>query len=830
MKYISTLLCFALFVLNALPGATQSFWEADFSGGTLPDGWAAEDISGNGVIWQGCSAPGGCGLAGMPPALSHFKSTTAANGFAIANSGAIGNLPNDGHISRLTSSAIDCNDKNQVFLQFQTAIGTASKNAANNAILRVMSNAGNRVYRPFAMLKKNGAFEIAPIQELAHGEAYFVTLDISEVAANQPQVYLEWEWRGNNEFAWLIDDVLLSTENPARPPNAVFYESFNNGSNGWVSNPVFPPDSLWKWSPAGDVDGGFGLFFAGRDAFIHTPSAYDGAMAFNADIYNTGGNPPGQGFQPKAFVCELISPPIDLSSVETPLALQFSQLGWLGNLANGAPQTQGGARFITSFAYSTNGGSSWSEPININPYQTPVTRINIEEVSPFNNVGYFALPEVEGSSDFRVKFTWAADFYFWVLDDIALVERPARDMKANRNFFAITPNAVTPKSQLQDQALLCDVVNIGSETAENVRLEAVIRKKSNNTIIYADTLLYGDIPVDSLVENIFFHRNLEAAARQEIGEYEAFYAVGHNQPDARPQDDTIRWRFQVSDFTFAKEFGPTRDIAPSESRSYSYGNIFYVPKGQGFYACAMSFGIANADQLQGDEVTILLYEWNGETDGSGDILPESYTFLAGNSYTFSELDGTSLIHLPISADGGGENLKDDTYYLLVVRYDSFFKSCFMQVCDTIDYQATFFVNDSLNHPQYASVLDVGNTGAFSTLGFGYNIVPVIRLHLGSNAECLASTGETSNARVAALKLSPNPAAGRAYLDLSGQQAYSNAWLTISDLSGNEVRTEYLGKVQATSLPLDVSQLPSGMYLVKLKADGFAGVGKLVVQR
>ena len=103
MKYISTLLCFALFVLNALPGATQSFWEADFSGGTLPDGWAAEDISGNGVIWQGCSAPGGCGLAGMPPALSHFKSTTSANGFAIANSGAIGNLPNDGHISRLFS-------------------------------------------------------------------------------------------------------------------------------------------------------------------------------------------------------------------------------------------------------------------------------------------------------------------------------------------------------------------------------------------------------------------------------------------------------------------------------------------------------------------------------------------------------------------------------------------------------------------------------------------------------------------------------------------------------------------------------------------------------
>lgn len=834
MNHISTLLCLSFFLLTNAPRPfSQVFLEVDFAGGMLPVGWSSNDISGNEVTWQGCPAPGSCGLSNLPPtltALTHFKSTTADNGFVAVNSDAAGHLPNDGHISRLSTSALDCSDKSRVFLQFQTAIGTATRNAANNAVLRVMSDAGTQTYRPFSMLEKNDITQIAPIPVLAKGKAYFVTLDITSVAANQPEVYLEWEWKGNFEFAWLIDDILLSTENPARPENAVFYESFDNGNNGWTSNPVFPPDSLWQWRPAGDVGQGFGLFFAKRDAFIHSPSASDGAIAFDADFYNTGGDAPGQA-PPNAFVCELISPPIDLSEVEEPLALQFYQLGWLGNLANGAPQTQEGARFITSFAYSNDGGNSWSDPINTNPYQTPVTGFNLEYQPPFSYPAYFPLPkEMSGSSNFRIKFTWAGDFYFWVLDDIAIVKRPSRDMRANRNFFSLTPNAITPVSQLQDETLLCDVVNIGSETAENVRLEAVVRKKNSNTVVYTDTLHYGNILVDSLVENVFFNRKLEALSLQEPGEYEAFYAVGHSQPDARPQDDTVRWRFIVSDFTFAKELGPTRDIAPAESPSYSYGNVFYIPNGQGFYACAASFGIGNPARIQGEDVSIILYEWNGEFDENGEISIEDLEFLSGNTHIINETDGLGLIHLPISSTGGGQPLKDDTYYVLALRYDSFFRRCYLQASDTLDYQATWFVNDSLDHPQIASILDVGNTGSFSTIGFGYNIVPVIRLHLGTDNQCLVSTTEPARRDVEPLLLSPNPTSGWVRLELNRQQAYTQAEITITSLSGQIVKKEYLGNLGQVAPLIDVSALPPGIYTVRFTGREYAGVGRLVVQR
>ncbi|MCO6480488.1 MAG: T9SS type A sorting domain-containing protein [Phaeodactylibacter sp.] len=832
MQRTSTLLCFAFLLLAIRPAPAQVFLEEDFAGGILPDGWVSVDISGNNVNWQGCSGITACGLPSLLPAypvLGRFGSTTADNGFMAVNSDAAGQLLNDGHISRLTSAPIDCQSRPQVFLQFQTAIGTASNNAAENAILRVMSNAGTQTYRPFSMLRSDTEFEFAPVWELSGGKAYFVTLDISEVAGNQPEVYLEWEWRGNFEFAWLLDDVLLSTENPARPDNAVFFEDFGSGSNGWASNPVFPPDSTWKWEPAGDVGNGFGLFIAGRDAFIHSPTAANGAMAFNADFYNTGGEAPAQG-PLDAFVCELISPPIALNGAEEPLALQFTQLGWLGNLASGAPQTQEGARFITSFAYSTNGGEDWSEPINANPYQTPVTSSNREEVLPFNNTAYFPLPEAEGATALRLKLTWAGDLYFWALDDIAIVERPAYDMRANRNFFAVTPNAITPASQLQDETLLCDVINIGSRPAEDVRLEAVVRKKGSNVPVYTDTLFYGNIPVDSLVENVFFGRRLTAQALNETGAYEAFYAVRHNQPDARPEDDTLRWRFLVSDFTFAKELGATRDIAPAESISYSYGNVFYVPNGQGFYACAASVGVGNPGNLQGEDITIILYEWNGEFDNNGNIPIENLQFKTGNSYTFSELDTPGMIHLPISGDENGEMLADGTYYVLVVRYDSFFRPFFIQASDTIDYQATWFVNDSLNHPQLASILDVGNTGTFSTIGFGYNIVPVIRLHLGANEACLSSVEEGLAGDIAPLQLSPNPAGGWVNLQLDKYQYYSNAWIEVTDLSGKAVRRESLADLPGGSYRLDVSRLPPGMYAVRLQSDELTAVGKLVVQR
>ncbi len=808
---------------------SQPFWAEDFSGGAIPAAWQNQDFSGNGVLWEGCANPDGCpGSTLFPEALRPFSASTAANGFAYINSGAYGQLPGSGHLSRLTTPPIDCSQQQRVFLQFQTAIGTSRFNAAQHAQLRIITPQGQQVFNIFPMLDRNNQQQFAPIKKLAGGKAYYITLDLSGLAAGQDSVYLQWEWRGNREFAWCLDDIVLSAQNPAQPPGALWFESFSFGAEGWASNPLALPDSSWHWAAAGDVSNTLASIVFGDKIFIHSPTGNDGAMAFNADFYSTQGVN-NQGPFPD-YICELISPPIDLSGADKPVAVEFTQLSWLGKTADNAPQSPEGAKFITSLAYSTDGGQNWSEPINVNPYQTPVTSYNVFLMPPANNKGYFALPGAEGSSDLRLKFTWAGNLYFWVLDDIAIVERPALDMKANRDFFALLPNAITPLSQLQDVPLLADVLNHGGQTAQDVQLEAVITHQQSGALVHQDELFYGDIPIDSLVENILFEELLPASSLLQTGAYHGYYAVGHSLADGRPQDDTLKWRFVLSDTTFAKELGPTRDIAPSATLRYAFGNCFYVPHGQGWYARYISFAVANALQLAnaGAGLDVLLYKWLGDLNGDGKANINEYSNVAFNSYAFQGNEGRELITVPIALDQVGKALEDDAYYLAVVSYDGQFVPCFMLASDTIDYQATLFAHGLIGQQQYASVLDENITGDFSLLGFGYNIVPVVRLHIG-RSPLLSAHSPAQQARVE-IKLSPNPAASLVQIELPPDLGLSEASLIIKDMSGSIVFTKKMGTFPEKALTFDARNLPAGPYSVQLSGPGIRASALLMIQR
>lgn len=823
---------FLFFVVNQAPA--QVFWSEDFGSGAIPAGWSNEDISGNGALWIWCAGPTGCPDGQLfPPEMRPFSSATAANGFVVLNSAYYGNLPGAGHISRLKTPRIDCSGQEKVFLQFQTAIGTDQSSGAQDARLRVYTPGGVSELELFPMLTADNAQHFVPIRQIAGQQAYYATLDLSNLAAGQDSLFLEWEWRSDYQFAWCIDDILLNSENPAKPERAVWFESFSGGSNGWVSNPLSLPDSNWIWRPGGDVSNALSANALDGLVFIHSRTGNDGAMAFNADFYNTQGEIPTGPI--RYYTCELLSPPIDLSEVENPVAVQFSQLAWLGNISPDAPQTGQGAKFITSLAFSTDGGQSWSEPINANPYLSPATSSNGGTSLPSNTTPYFALPGAQGKPDVRLRFTWAADLYFWVLDDIAIVERPAFDMTANRNFFAVTPNAMTPLSQMEEEPLLADVLNQGAEPATGVRLEAFIRRTADGEIVHRDTLFYGDIAVDSLVENILFEQLLDSESLATTGEYEGYYAVAHSQPDGRPGDDTLRWRFLVTDTTFAKELGPTHDIAPSDNFSYAFGNCFYVPKGAGWYARHITFGVANASQLKaaGKSVTVLLYKWEGDLNEDGLANKEEFpNLIAFNDYLFQGNESGNLITIPASESNLGMPLEDDSYYLAVVSYEVGgppFVPCFMLASDTIDYQACAFAHELLGRPQYGSILKKGAEEDYSLLGFGYNIVPVVRLHIGASP--ILSAEEAPPPPQALLRASPNPAEGLVQLEWAGfTPRAGEAWLKISNMSGSIVLQKKLGILTENRLTFDARQLSPGYYNIQLATPGYAISTPLIIQR
>lgn len=833
MKKATTLFIpLTLLLCLQIPISAQVFWAEDFAGG-LPADWSASDASGQGVTWAYCESPADClpletldGCNGNT--IEDFFSPTADNGFVYVQSPPGSST----HLSRLETASIDCSSLEAVFLQFQTSIGSCNEATAQAARLKVA--AGDQVYDfvPFPALDKNSP-QRAPQRFLVGEESFTVTLDLSDIAAGQDEVRLIWEWEAANELAWLIDDIILSATQPAAPAGALYFESFAFGANGWTSEPLAETeaDSNWRWVPGGNLGNAYSVKqnnAFGPSLFMHSATAADGAMVFNADFYSTEGvaAPSGSTF----YLCDLVSPPIDLSSAQQPVALRLTHLASLGNTAPAAPSTATGARFLLSYAYSTDGGDSWSDPLPVNPYLTPVTSVNFERLPPHFRREYFALPGVEGQADVRVKFTWAGDLFFWAIDDVAIVERPSIDLRTNRNFHARTPNTVTPISQLADVPLLADVENIGAQPVEEVQQN--FTAKTEGQTVYTDEQPIGALEVDSLFENQLFPNLLPAESLQATGQYRAAYGLAGQGATQRPDDDQQHWSFAVSDTLFAKENGFTRDVAPISAFNYAYGNCFYVPNGEGWYARTLSFAVGNAEQLSDADrfVNTFLYEWEGDLNGNGSADGDELTEVAFNFYKFEGNEGVQQITVPVSSDGVGIALKDSTYYLAMVNYGAIQQPpLFMLVSDTIDYQATYFAHEQAGLPKrYGGMLQVGGEGelSFETVGFGLNIVPTVRLSIGESA-ILSNRNRLLPAH--SVQLSPNPATDEvtATIDLPGNAA--PATLRLLGQDGATLREWAVPRLEH-SHQFSVAGLPAGLYYVQLRAGKRGRTVKLVVGR
>ncbi|MDO8367712.1 MAG: T9SS type A sorting domain-containing protein [Saprospiraceae bacterium] len=218
---VFTLAFFAMGILNAqLP---TPFWTENFTAG-IPAGWTSEDESNQNVLWTwcanpllgdsdpGCSQPWDDALNGQVP----FKATTAITGFAVLDSDDPGQL-SISHVSQLTTAPINCTGKSQVYITFQTHIGVYSFDAETNAIVRVSTDGTNWTeYTVFPGLTTTERWSENPETPI---------LNISATAANQSNVWIQWEWTGNYEYMWSLDDIELYDQDPT-PQNDVAISAF----------------------------------------------------------------------------------------------------------------------------------------------------------------------------------------------------------------------------------------------------------------------------------------------------------------------------------------------------------------------------------------------------------------------------------------------------------------------------------------------------------------------------------------------------------------------------------------------------------------------------
>ncbi|MEM6696952.1 MAG: T9SS type A sorting domain-containing protein, partial [Bacteroidota bacterium] len=448
---------------------------------------------------------------------------------------------------------------------------------------------------------------------------------------------------------------------------------------------------------------------------------------------------------------------------------------------------------------------------------------------------------VAGESTFWFAFRFLSDdstingggapgcAYAWQVDDVALTDgdsRPANDLSIDSDFYAVAPNSLTPFSQVQPLSFLAATINEGSQEQTNVNVNISIENEGGD-VVFSESQEVDFLGIDSS-QVIAFEDQF--TPENEGDNFIGTYSVNFDNQDFNPVDNQQDFNFSVTDTIFSKWFiNPDRTVAPADDNSYAYGNCFYVPNGDGFYGRYVTFAVANVDELVGRDVTILTYRWEG--DDNGDFFANPSEFggapIAFNTYTFDGTEGTDFITVPMSEDEIGIPFEDDTYYFTVIQYNSDGdETMFLFASEEFDYEPMLIQSLDTNRPQYAAVLDVGNTGEYSLVGFGLDLVPVVDISMSANPD-LVSTQPTLS-KENQITAYPNPSDEFVTLefDLVNPQ---NVELRFMDINGRLLFTQQYDNLQRNQLTLALEQFAAGTYFVYVQAEEGVRTLKISVQ-
>ncbi len=602
------------------------------------------------------------------------------------------------------------------------------------------------------------------------------------------------------------------------------------GNSTFTYQKVEDCGALWFWDQIGYFGNG-ALIFPEGAALSNT--ATNGTAIINPDFYTTGGiGGPGSPPFPQ-YRSELISPTIDLSNVSTGVSISFYQSLRFLNDNPDSPEGPTGEGLVTSLFYSTDDGLTWKGPVDINGDFNTNDLVEQYQTIPLPT-------ELAGTPTARIKFVWSGDLYFWVLDDIQLVEREGFDMGVSSNFFAVYPQFITPYSQLDAASFLADVRNDGTNTAENVQLNLSITSDITGAEVYNSTVDYSSIEPDSLGENAVLPDRLDPSAIEEdlfntpnfASVYTGTYSVTQDGEDTNSSNDEISFDFVVLDTTFSRydflQGTGVTGISPQDDDSYTYGSVFYMPNGTGYFARSMSFAVSNPEELIGRTVSILLYEWDGDMNGDQVFAnPEEYSLVGFNSYEFDGSEVGAFIDVAIlgTEDALPPAMEDDKFYLVMVQYfteDNV--PMFILASRDDDYLATFSMSQFIEEPRHFSAIATGRgeNPDFDLRGFGFNTMPLVLLHIGDNNDlsqpAIINDPTSTQAVLPAdnvVDIFPNPAADRLNLNIELTEMADQVEVNIFDVRGTEIFRQDYDNLQQGNFNYNLSELSAGIYVLKV---------------
>ncbi len=577
---------------------------------------------------------------------------------------------------------------------------------------------------------------------------------------------------------------------------------FAGGLNDWETMGLSSDTAVWIHTELGISDGpitGNSLTFS-----IVSPTGGDGAAIFDSEFYNRAIITEGSTASADQM-SELISPTIDCSSCQS-TKMSFFQY----NVPlNGT----------TSVAFSGDDGVTWSDPEEVttenilNSVETNIAGTEKREVN---------IPSEFNTAQFRMKFIFDGDFYFWMVDDVRIVEREANNLRVNENFFAVAPNVRVPRSQVDAINFLADIQNVGAADQESATLSIRVTNDATGAEVFSDGLNLGRIEADSLIENTLFPNQFTPAA--EIASYTGVYRVSADVQDFDESDNTRTINFSVTENEFANEDGTGLNnieiVDKNQIPTWSFGNYFYLPRGNGYKVAGFGIGIGNASVVGGLEVGVRMFKWTDSeepgTAGFGVADPSEREFIGFSDYEIlgNELPAdVNIIEAEDIFNADGDELPilldDDANYLVMLTMDSEVGiSGTNALLDS--YSAMNLASTFAGAPRYWSFFGDGSD-IFTTDYVLNAFVPLVRMFIEPEDASSVTALSADNL----IEVTPNPASEFVNISMDFTKSFDHVNVMMTDITGRVVLMKDLNNVKNHQMRIDVGNLLSGTFILNI---------------
>lgn len=597
--------------------------------------------------------------------------------------------------------------------------------------------------------------------------------------------------------------------------------SFAGGLNDWTavgvtcsnnSGGTAVPGSNASWEYKADASPAGGAY-AGTEPML-SPTAANGAAIFNSDRLDNNGVVGAflTGACPSPHKGYLVSPIIDMSGQST-VILTFHQ--YYRNYQ---------AR--TTVEVSGNGGQNWTEflineeiELGASTSRDSKKSIDISSIAANQN-------------DVQIRFVFDGDYYFWLIDDVVLVNSFAQNsLSMDRHFYPVS-NLYIPQGLAAGESyrFSARISNEGGNEVTDAFLKVQIVAAVGGAILWEDSLALDPIPAGTTGLVVEFPEEITySPADLAPGQYFIRYTV--YQPgitDNFPSDNVRQSTFYITEDDDVWQSGELRtytrpcfDQDCTGTAPWAWGTFFFVPEEtvEEYRIGSVTTSVAgetSAADLSGKSVDFFMLEILSEDFFGDGVTPEdgTNTFVGLGSTEISAEDDQEEIVIPF------ENIDEEDF--IVEKGVTYFGYLSMPEGLLMGYDNQYINTPlSLTEGQVIFTSRLFFDGSFqSTFG---NAMPYIQLNL------LMTAVDNTPLPEYAVTLFPNPAGNYTTIDLKLDQA-SDITITIADLNGRVIKFQNFKAVQNMQHSFDTTTLPNGAYLVRVATEQGTSTKKLMIAK